>query len=134
MRIALAIAALPLAIALALVSPAAATTVPAGFQESMALGGLEAPVAVEFAPGGRVSRLRGAGAVSTGPEQVLIEDWCQQYSSHAGGGMEFGADGYLYLAGGEGASLKFWDYGQDGDPQNDWHPINPCGDPPAGVD
>ena len=63
----------------------------------------------------------------TGPEQVLVEDWCQQYPSHAGGGLEFGADGYLYYSGGEGASFTFTDYGQDG------NPANPCGDPPGGV-
>ena len=28
---------------------------------------------------GRLSRLQAAGNVMTGPEQVLIEDWCQQY-------------------------------------------------------
>ena len=82
----------------------------------------------------RVSRLRAAGDVQTGPEEVLVEDWCLQYSSHSGGGLEFGADGKLYASGGEGASFRFWDYGQDGDPNNNWHPINPCGDPPAGVD
>ena len=34
----------------------------------------------------------------TGPEQVLVEDWCQQYPTHTGGGLEFGADGYLYMS------------------------------------
>ena len=29
----------------------------------------------------------------TGTEQVLIEDWCQQYPSHSIGGLAFGADG-----------------------------------------
>ncbi len=76
---------------------------------------------------GRISRLQVSGETMTGPEQVLIEDWCQQYPSHAGGGLEFGADGYLYYSGGEGASYNFTDYGQDGDP------VNPCGDPPGGV-
>ena len=71
------------------------------------------------------------GEVMTGPEQVLVEDWCQQYPSHAGGGIEFGADGYLYLSGGDGAASTFWDYGQDGDPAT-MAPINPCGDPPGG--
>ena len=71
--------------------------------------------------------------MQTGPEQVLVEDWCLQYSSHAGGGLEFG--GRLPLRDrGEGASFRFWDYGQDGDPNNSWHPINPCGGTPAGVD
>ena len=60
-------------------------------------------------------------------EHVLIDDWCQQYPSHAGGGLGFGADGYLYFSGGDGAAWHFDDYGQDGDP------VNPCGDPPGGV-
>jgi glucose/arabinose dehydrogenase len=81
----------------------------------------------------RISRLHASGDVQTGPEQVLVEDWCLQYSSHAGGGLQFGVDGYLYATGGEGASFRFWDYGQDGDPRNNWTPINPCGDPPVGV-
>ena len=53
---------------------------------------------------GRISRLQVSGETMTGPEQVLVEDWCQQYPSHAGGGLEFGADGNLYFSGGEGAS------------------------------
>ncbi len=76
---------------------------------------------------GRISRLQVSGEAMTGPEQVLVEDWCQQYPSHAGGGLEFGADGYLYFSGGDGASFSFTDYGQDG------NPVNPCGDPPGGV-
>ena len=76
---------------------------------------------------GRISRIQVSGEVMTGAEQVLIEDWCQQYPSHAGGGLEFGPDGNLYYSGGEGASFGFADYGQDG------NPVNPCGDPPGGV-
>ena len=82
----------------------------------------------------RISRLRAAGDVMTGPEQVLVEDYCDQFGGHGGGGLEFGADGYLYATGGDGASPVFWDYGQDADPSTEWHPINPCGDPPSGVD
>ena len=63
----------------------------------------------------------------TGAEQVLIEDWCQQYPSHSIGSLAFGADGALYVSGGDGASFNFADYGQDGSP------LNPCGDPPGGV-
>ena len=33
----------------------------------------------------------------TGDEQVLVEDWCQQYPSHSIGGLAFGADGALYV-------------------------------------
>jgi PKD repeat protein/glucose/arabinose dehydrogenase len=74
----------------------------------------------------RLSRLQAAGNVMTGPEQVLVEDWCQQYPSHSIGTVEFGRDGALYASGGDGASFTFVDYGQDGSP------LNPCGDPPAG--
>jgi glucose/arabinose dehydrogenase/PKD repeat protein len=76
---------------------------------------------------GRLSRLTASGNVMTGPEQVLIEDWCQQYPSHSIGTIEFGADGALYVSGGDGASFNFADHGQDG------NPLNPCGDPPGGV-
>ena len=76
---------------------------------------------------GRLSRLQAAGNVMTGAEQVLIEDWCQQYPSHSIGAVEFGPDGNLYASGGDGASFNFVDYGQDGSP------LNPCGDPPGGV-
>jgi glucose/arabinose dehydrogenase len=58
---------------------------------------------------------------------VLINDWCQQYPSHSIGSLGFGADGRLYVSGGDGASFNFTDYGQDG------NPLNPCGDPPLGV-
>ena len=75
----------------------------------------------------RVSRLQIAGEVMTGAEQVLVEDYCQQYPFHTGGGLEFGADGYLYVSGADGSTASFWDYGQTGTP------ANPCGDPPGGV-
>jgi uncharacterized repeat protein (TIGR01451 family) len=77
--------------------------------------------------GARLSRLTASGNVMTGPEQVFIEDWCQQYPSHSIGSLAFGADGMLYVSGGDGASFNFTDYGQDG------NPLNPCGDPPGGV-
>ena len=75
---------------------------------------------------GRLSRLQANGDVMTGSEQVLVEDWCQQYPSHSIGSLAFGADGMLYVSGGDGASFTFTDYGQDG------NPLNPCGDPPGG--
>jgi len=74
---------------------------------------------------GRLSRFTASGNVATGPEQVLIEDWCQQYPSHSIGSLAFGADGALYVTGGDGASFNFVDYGQAGSPPN------PCGDPAA---
>jgi glucose/arabinose dehydrogenase/PKD repeat protein len=74
---------------------------------------------------GRLSRLQAAGNAMTGTEQVLVEDWCQQYPSHSVGTVEFGRDGALYASAGDGASFNFVDYGQDGTP------LNPCADPPA---
>jgi glucose/arabinose dehydrogenase len=71
---------------------------------------------------GRVSRLQVAGNVMTGSEQVLVEGWCQQFPSHTVGSLVFGADGMLYVSGGEGANFGTADYGQFG---------NPCGDPPG---
>lgn len=72
---------------------------------------------------GRLSRLTiGADGVSTGAEQVLITDWCQQYPSHSIGSVAFGPDGALYVGGGDGASFNFADWGQRG---------NPCADPPS---
>ena len=79
---------------------------------------------------GRLSRLQANPTTNTmsGPEQVLIEDWCQQYPSHSVGSLVFGSsDRALYVSGGDGASFNFADYGQDG------NPLNPCGDPPVGV-
>jgi uncharacterized repeat protein (TIGR01451 family) len=75
----------------------------------------------------RLSRLTANGNQMTGNEQVLINDWCQQYPSHSIGSLAFGADGALYVTGGDGASFNFADWGQDGSP------LNPCGDPPGGV-
>ena len=75
---------------------------------------------------GRLSRFPVAtNGVANGPEQVLVEDWCQQYPSHSIGQLAFGSDGALYVSGGDGASFNFTDWGQDG------NPVNPCGDPPG---
>ena len=63
---------------------------------------------------GRLSRLTASGNIMTGSEQVLINDWCQQYPSHSVGALAFGADGALYVSGGDGASFNFIDWGQDG--------------------
>jgi glucose/arabinose dehydrogenase len=83
----------------------------------------------------RLSRLttNAAGTQMTG-EQVLINDWCQQYPSHSIGDLQFGADGALYVSGGDGASFNFVDYGQGpggGHPPGSPTPRNPCGDPPS---
>jgi glucose/arabinose dehydrogenase len=76
----------------------------------------------------RLSRLAlGADGRWTGQEQVLVQDWCQQFPSHTIGTLVFGADGSLYAGAGDGAGFGFTDYGQEGDP------LNPCGDPAAGI-
>ena len=82
---------------------------------------------------GRLSRLTALGPDWTASEQVLIEDWCQQYPSHTTGAMAFGADGYLYLTGGDGASFNNTDWGQFGGNPGSPTPRNPCGDPPVPV-
>ena len=64
---------------------------------------------------GRLSRLTSAGGVMSGPETVLVEDWCQQFPSHSIGTVGFGPDGALYASGGDGASFSpDADYGQLG--------------------
>ena len=64
----------------------------------------------------------------TGSEQVLIEDWCQQYPSHSVGTLAFGADGALYVAGGDGASFNFADWGQTAAAQPVRRPARLAGD------
>ena len=68
---------------------------------------------------GRLSRI-----LPDGSEQVMIEDWCQQYPSHSIGSLAFGPDGKLYASGGDGASFNWVDYGQGGGV------VNRCADPP----
>jgi glucose/arabinose dehydrogenase/chitodextrinase len=67
---------------------------------------------------GRLSRIN----ISNGAETVLINDWCQQFPSHSIGALAFGADGMLYVSGGDGASFNVVDYGNLGG--------NLCTDPP----
>ena len=59
-------------------------------------------------------------------EEVLVENWGQQFPSHSIGGLAFGPDGMLYASGGDGASYEQVDYGQLGG--------NPLRDPPDPVD
>ena len=74
---------------------------------------------------GRLSRLSVAG--QNVQEDVLVEGWCQQFSSHSIGDVGFLPDGTLLASGGDGATWLFADYGQKGIPKN------PCGDPPTGI-
>lgn len=74
---------------------------------------------------GRLVRLTDTAGVASS-EDVLIEDWCQQFSSHSIGDLQFGPEGALYASGGDGASFDSPDYGQFG-----WPDKNQCGDPPG---
>lgn len=83
----------------------------------------------------RVSALTQGAGSALATEQVLLEDWCQQYPSHSIGDVAVGPDGALYIGHGEGASFNYSDYGQQNagvaaDPN---FPNNPCDDPPGGV-
>lgn len=84
--------------------------------------------------GGTLSRIPVLANGTAGSEQILIEDeWCQQFTSHSVGDLEFGRDGYLYVSGGEGASWANADWGQfGGSTPSSPTPENPCGDPPGG--
>jgi glucose/arabinose dehydrogenase len=59
-------------------------------------------------------------------EEELLQGWCQQFSSHSIGDLQFGPEGALYVSGGDGAAFEsIPDYGQLGTTPN------PCGDPPT---
>ena len=75
---------------------------------------------------GRLSRLT-VKRHSVTSEAVLINDWCNQFTTHSIGDLRFGQDGNLYASGGDGAKVGPFDYGQFGSP------VNPCGDPPGGA-
>ena len=79
-----------------------------------------------------LSRLTVTGNTMTS-EQLLLSGWCQQFPSHSIGSLNFGADGALYVSGGDGASFNNVDYGQYGGSAGSPTPKNPCGDPPSGV-
>jgi len=63
-------------------------------------------------------------------EQQLLEGWCQQFSSHSVGELQFGPEGALYVSGGDGAAYEsIADWGQL--PVSGGTGPNPCGDPPS---
>ncbi|HEY5144019.1 MAG TPA: PQQ-dependent sugar dehydrogenase, partial [Solirubrobacteraceae bacterium] len=73
---------------------------------------------------GRIVKIRVNPATNVAdpatPPKVLLDGWCQQFTSHSVGDLRFGPDGALYASGGDGASYDIVDYGQTG---------SPCGDP-----
>jgi glucose/arabinose dehydrogenase len=79
---------------------------------------------------GRLVRLTagGVGGNQAIAETPLLEGWCQQFSSHSIGDLQFDSEGNLYASGGDGARATTTDYGQFGWPQK-----NQCGDPPVPV-
>lgn len=80
-----------------------------------------------------LSRLKAQGNPLTAvSEEVLISDWCAQFPSHTIGDLAFGADGALYVSGGDGANYTSIDYGQFGGSLSGDN-SNPCGDPPGGI-
>ena len=76
---------------------------------------------------GRLVRLTAEGDHAAPEKKVLVEDWCQQYSSHSIGDLQFGPEGDLFASAGDGSNANAVDYGQAG-----WPERNMCGDPPAG--
>ena len=78
---------------------------------------------------GRLAQLTLTNGIETS-EQPLVDGWCQQFPSHSIGTVVFGADGYLYAGGGDGANFNAVDYGQFGG-ANAGDKANPCADPPG---
>lgn len=74
---------------------------------------------------GRLSRLEVGDEGMRGLEQVLVENWPQQFPSHSLGSVAFGPDGMLYVSAGDAASIDLLDYGQLGTTSN------ALGDPPV---
>ena len=58
--------------------------------------------------------------VEISKQNLITQDWCDESSTHSIGDLEFGADGALYVSGGDGAHYSTIDWGQFG------NPTNPC--------
>jgi glucose/arabinose dehydrogenase len=61
-------------------------------------------------------------------QKTLVEGWCQQFSSHSVGDLQFDPAGNLYASGGDGSDANNVDFGEKG-----WPEPNECNDPPAGI-
>ncbi|HEX6782249.1 MAG TPA: PQQ-dependent sugar dehydrogenase [Solirubrobacterales bacterium] len=88
-------------------------------------------VMLEENPGDKSHALEEGGLPK---EKQLLEGWCQQFSSHSVGELQFGPEGALYVSGGDGAAYEsIADWGQL--PVSGGSGPNPCGDPnkPAGT-
>ncbi|HEY5286992.1 MAG TPA: PKD domain-containing protein, partial [Solirubrobacteraceae bacterium] len=73
-------------------------------------------------------------AMVPGSQIALIKnDWCQQFTSHSVGDLQFGPEGALYVSAGTGGLWNTDDYGQLGgtlpSTEKPVTPENPCGDP-----
>lgn len=73
----------------------------------------------------RVSRLPIGRKGKAGPEEVLLNDWCQQFGSHSIGELAFDRAGALLIGAGEGANFNAPDTGSRG------NPVGVCADPPG---
>jgi glucose/arabinose dehydrogenase len=83
---------------------------------------------------GRLARFAVSGSTIAPGEQVLLEDWCQQFPSHSVGTVFFGPDGALYVSAGEGSNFNQADWGQFGGTTTPVvTPMNPCNDSPGGA-
>ena len=74
---------------------------------------------------GRLSRFELMSDGTTGPEEVLIQEWCSQFGNHSIGDLQFADDGSLYASAGDLSKAGSPDYGQLGTPPNG------CGQPPG---
>ena len=69
---------------------------------------------VRWVSGGcAISRLQANGSLMTGAEQVLVEDWYQQYPDQPVGNLAFGPDGSLYAVGWRRSQLNLGGYRPD---------------------
>ncbi len=77
----------------------------------------------------------GTNSTMVGAQTLIQDQWCQQFTSHSIGDLQFGADGMLYASSGEGSNFEAADWGQfSTDVPNSTDTVsNPCGDPPEPV-